>query len=643
MNITEGDYVLVRLDAVDGHEVQISSGLFPLPNPSPRVINDIDPSRLEAYVGEEVPVEIVSTDGFDPEIRVLLPELVSRDHQIRSEDQIPIPGETTTQRFDQIRANGRLVGFDMAGLNQLRSISGIPGALLEVRILQVYRHPFDSGYVGFGEAIDILEQPSAGMEIDIVHKPATENRNGNIDLHPRFAVPKQYPVRYETTPAFCDRTKFSTDDLKIVDTGVLPIRGKEFHAELRAGEDYAIVPRDDNTEDVPEDLVEIADEYISWDGYRVQLLEPSHVNGTAKIVIRESKPDGSLRAELKQVTSVRGIEDSEFTEGTVVRAKTAAGETKASIQDSEVDIELETKPAVSTEIEARVTGIEDGKLQGEIVDPKKLPRTGNTITVEYSHRGTEIPVEGIDYSLELDSPPLFTDRARVELVGEFDPDERTISAEHVEYLSYPDVGDRLIVNYDSQTGVCVDPETGLSVEANETLEWDGKIEIRLQENDGEPVGKIVDYKTVPLEGNVVPAEVNYGSEVAVTDQGYEIDLDSASLAAGTVGVEVAKIDKNRIYGSIDQYRLGYLDVGSKIRESLKYQTKEFEYDRETPKVKIALEGPAPSTGIFEIEITEIEDVICGRITEEKESLQTDNQTSGSTSRRINLGVSSSVL
>jgi hypothetical protein len=248
----------------------------------------------------------------------------------------------------------------------------------------------------------------------------------------------------------------------------------------------------------------------------------------------------------------------------------------------------------------------------------------------------------VDYELVLDEPPVFEAPARVEFTGTLDPEARTIPATHVEYLSYPDVGERLTVDYDAETDPCTAAETGFSVTPDESFAFDGRVEIELTVDDGRPLGQVVDYRTIPVVGNTVPAKVDCGSTMATISQGYEIDLAEPSVATGTVGVEITDRDADRLSGRIEEYRLNYLEEGTRIRNHLKYQTERFVHDRETPEMEVVLEGQAPATGIYEVEITEIDDEIRGRIVDERDSLQTSTQ-GHSSSRDINRGVSSSVL
>lgn len=643
MNLTEGNQALVRLDDVDEYGVRISSGTLPIPNPHPAVTNDIDLASLLPYIGDMIPIEIVSTDNFDAEVRVLLSELSSDGADHRLGDGTPLPGETITEDFVKARATGTVFEYDVGGLSELRVYNGIPGARLEIQILHVYPDPIENGYVAWGKATDVVDRPTPGTTVDILHDPSADNRNADFDIRPTFAVPGRFPVRYETTAAYCDQSKFSTEDLDIVEPGLLPVRDNRFHAEVQAGEAAAMVRRPDNTDDLPEELAAIVEDYCNWETYEITLLESTEINGTAEIVVRESKPHGEMRAEIDRITSIKGMDDSEYSVGDVVQAETKADKKTATTRPDNEEVVLEFAPPVSSVVEVGITGIEDGILQGEIKDPKRLPQEENTITVEYDRTEREIPVEDENYRIILDEPPLFEQRARVEFTGEYDPEGQKIPVKHLEYLSYPDVGERLTVTYHAETNSCTHPETGLMVEPDESFKRSGKLEIELSSEDGQPIGRVVDYKTMPIVGNTVPASIDYDTPTARTNQGYKITLEDPPVATGGGHVEVTDVEDDRLKGRITAYQLSYLEEGTRLREHLKYQTERFVHDRETPEIEVNLAEQAPSSGIYEIEITQIDDQIRGSIIEEKDSLQTTTASENSGSNQINLGVSSSVL
>jgi len=622
MRVKEGYSVLVTIEDVSNDGIQITSQYAQLPFYKVSVVNVANPDLLP--VGEQVPVKIVDDNSFSPKVRLL-----GHSHDNSDAADVPLPGDTVRAEFSFVRGDGKLVAKKTHNLHRLHTKNGIPGAELEVEIHIVKPALFASGeQEAIGQTTELVEWPTPETQVTVVHNPNQSNKNGNLDLTPKFSVPDKFPVRYQLSSFEPGQQRYGLSQFSIVDAGYLPCDGKTLTAQLTEGSSTATVHGDSNEYVVSAELANIIESRPGsvCESFEVELLEPAPCDGSATIEIVESVPGGTPRAQLEELQS---ISEENLTVGDIVQAETKPGSNVVETHQTGQPVTVDDSFAVATPVEVRITHIDTGEMKGELVNISQLPRPGNNVTVTYTDRTPEVSVG--DYTIELESPPVFAERARVELVDELNQSDKTIPGKHQEYLSHPDVGDELEARYDHETGMVHDKESSLTLPLAEQLPQDGTVTIEVAVIDGNPAAKVVDNGSVPVEGQTIPAQTTLGKATAVTPDGHAVKLESQAKMTAQAQVTVTNLREDAIYGTVAEYTPSYLSEGERIRKYFKNNTQVDNYTRKSSPFELRLEEPAPKSHIFEIEITSIGTTVHGSIVGERDSLDIDVDDTGGVS------------
>jgi len=209
-----------------------------------------------------------------------------------------------------------------------------------------------------------------------------------------------------------------------------------------------------------------------------------------------------------------------------------------------------------------------------------------------------------------------------------------IETEVEEFGELPTVGDKIPAVTVPGTSEVQTKLGGYRINVKRNITVEATVVVKVKSVNGqELIGKIVDSGALPEEGNVVQANVKEGQRSAkVVEAGYDVQLAHESLSSGEVTIEINTVSGENFEGTIRSYCDTIPQTDEKI-EAFVRKT-EGTADPANYDCTIVLRDEVPQYGNAIVEITEISDLVYGKVVNYEKSSD-DNDPVGSKNELLN--------